>query len=101
MGLIVVALAVGTALVIGLSLAPLGISRRGGLLLVAAAALALVTTAAVAVVVGIAVLTAFAVRLRYTKRRTVPFRLTFEFGDATICAQPVDPGRRKYAGERR
>ena len=28
MGLIVVALAVGTALVIGLSLAPLGISRR-------------------------------------------------------------------------
>ncbi len=74
MGLIVVALAVGTALVIGLSLAPLGITRRAGLLLVLAAALALVTTTMAAVVAAIAVLTAFAVDAAMTRARPVVAR---------------------------
>jgi uncharacterized protein (DUF58 family) len=76
-GQIVVALILGTAAVIGLSLAPLGISRRAGLLLVAAAGLALVTGVGIAALAAAAVLVAFAVdalvaRARPTVSRTVP-----------------------------
>ena len=59
MGQIVIALAIGAAIVIGLSVAPLGISRRGGLLLVGAAVLALVTTVDIALLAAVAVLAAF------------------------------------------
>src|SRR4051794_37902857 len=74
MGQIVIALAIGTAIVVGLSVAPLGISRRGGLLLVVAAVLALVTTVDVALLAAVAVLAAFAVDAFTARARPVVTR---------------------------
>jgi uncharacterized protein (DUF58 family) len=74
MGQIVIALAIGTAFVVGLSLAPLSISRRGGLLLVASALVALVTSATVALIAAVAVLAAFAVDAVMARARPVVTR---------------------------
>ncbi|MGZ4803262.1 MAG: DUF58 domain-containing protein [Acidimicrobiia bacterium] len=71
MGQIVIALAVGAAVVIGLSLAPLSISPRGGILLVAAAALALVSSATLALIAAVAVLSAFTVDAVMARARPV------------------------------
>ena len=84
MGQIIIALALGTAVVIALSLAPLGISRRGGLLLVAAAAVALLTTVGAALLAGIAVLAAFAVDAVVARARPAVTRQL-----ATVLARGV------------
>jgi uncharacterized protein (DUF58 family) len=108
MGQIVIALAIGAAIVIGLSVAPLGISRRGGLLLVATAVLALVTTVDIALFAAVAVLAAFAVDAFVARARPVitrvmpnvlargvPARLTIETdprgGGRVRVRQPVGP----------
>ncbi len=74
MGQIVLVLALGTALVIGLSVAPLGISRRCGFLLVAAAALALVTSTTIALLAAVAVLAAFGVDATISRARPIVSR---------------------------
>ena len=74
MGQIVIALAIGTAIVIGLAVAPLGISRRGGLSLVGAALVALVTTVDLALLAAIAVLSAFAVDAFMARARPIVTR---------------------------
>lgn len=69
MDTILVALALGTAAVIGLSVAPLGVTRRTGLLLGVAAGLALVATPTVALLAAVAVASAFVLDACLARRR--------------------------------
>lgn len=71
---IIVALVIGTAGVIALSLAPLGISRRGGLLLVGAAVVALVTTPLISLLAAAVVLAACSVDAVVARARPVVTR---------------------------
>jgi len=68
-GGLVLALALGTAVVIGLSVAPLSVTRRTGWLLVVAALLALVIHPTVALLVAVAVTAAFGVDGWVARRR--------------------------------
>jgi uncharacterized protein (DUF58 family) len=77
MSQIIVALALGAAIVIAISVAPLSVSRRAGLLLVAAAVLALFTSPTIALLTAVAVVVAFVVdaviaRARPSVQRTLP-----------------------------
>jgi uncharacterized protein (DUF58 family) len=69
MGQLILALALGTAAVIGLSVAPLSVTRRTGGLLIAAALVALVAAPAVALVAAVAIAAAFAVDAWAVRRR--------------------------------